>query len=137
MAYIRHLNPMIYLQINSLWKNEIGQHNLFKLKYTLTHFLVHLEDFLNQCQAQYLKLVVDQNNFTEKKQLYIEEMSLALENYVTLAFDKDVNSAFGNKKTKRAHQGIEDIDEAHEEDMEKAKANFKKTGRITITPGNQ
>lgn len=53
MAQIRHLSPDIYLQINELWKQEIGARKVFKFKSVLIHLLVYLEDYLSQVQEKY------------------------------------------------------------------------------------
>lgn len=53
MAQLRHLNPDMFRVINDLWKNEIGVHNLFKLKFTLTYVITYLEEYLTQCETRF------------------------------------------------------------------------------------
>lgn len=105
MAYVRHLNPAIYIQVNQLWKEEIGQYNLFKLKYVLTHLLVYLESYLTECEQMYLKLVIDEHTFNQSKKDYVAEMSLALENFTNLSADKNTNPSINNKRKFRVTPG--------------------------------
>ena len=53
IAKTRHLNPEMYKVINDLWKTEIGESNLFKLRFTLTYVLNYLEEYLSLCLKKY------------------------------------------------------------------------------------
>lgn len=53
MAQLRHLNPDMYKVINDLWRNSIGVHNLFKLKFTLTYVISYLEEYLDLCEKRF------------------------------------------------------------------------------------
>ena len=136
MAQLRKHNPIIYLKLNSLWKKEIGVNNLFKLKYTLTHLLVYLEDFLTQCENQLQKLSDEESVSCTHKKEYIEEMSLALDNFVRLAADKDVNSAINSKQGKFKYQYNEEIDEAQDEHTQKLENNNNRhhDHKLQLTP---
>ena len=53
MAQLRYLNPDMYILVNELWKKEIGFQNVFKLKFVLTYFIQHLENYLSECEKRY------------------------------------------------------------------------------------
>ena len=46
----------MYKVINDLWKNQIGQSNLFKLKFTLTYVISYLEEYLDLCERRFKQL---------------------------------------------------------------------------------
>lgn len=50
---LRYLNPEMYKLVNDLWINEIGRHNLFKIRFTLTYIVRYLEEYLTLCEQRY------------------------------------------------------------------------------------
>lgn len=56
MAQLRHINPEMYKIINKLWKQEIGRHNLFKLRFVLTYVVMYLEEYLTLCEKRFKQM---------------------------------------------------------------------------------
>lgn len=54
VAQLRHLNPEMYKIINELWINDIGEKNLFKLRFTLVYINNHLEEYLTLCEKRFI-----------------------------------------------------------------------------------
>ena len=46
----------MYKFVVNLWKMEIGEHNLPKLRFTLTYFVKHLENYLTLCDERQVQL---------------------------------------------------------------------------------
>ena len=50
---LRYLNPEMFKLVNNLLTNEIGKHNLFKFRFTLTYIVRYLEEYLTLCEQRY------------------------------------------------------------------------------------
>ena len=92
MAQLCHLNPDMYKVIIDLWRNKIGTQNLFKLKFCLTYLISYLEEYLDLCEKRFQQL--EKGLITgEGKNIYITQLQAALEGFVRMKDDSNLNKS--------------------------------------------
>jgi hypothetical protein len=78
------MNEDMYKVINDLWKNEVGETNLFKLKFVLTYFVSYLEEYLHLCEKRFQQLEKGDFNAGSSKNVYINQLQGALEGFMRM-----------------------------------------------------